>query len=446
MDPAYAPQLGARLRMTNTQLNLIGAAGNFGFVSGGPVWGRIVDKRGPRIPLALGCIFLFSAYSGLRFIFEGGLPKSFETMPTSLFCLVALLRYIAGLGSNAGFMAAMNSTAKSFPDKMRASVVSLVVSGLGLSALLFSTLAHLVHAGNPSLFLFLLSVGAAAPALIGFFLIRPIPLPTVDGTATLETCQGESRLPPGEDFRENDRTPLLRRSTLIRPHNRKSTALQKGEFWLLFWLFAPLAGTGLMFINNVGTIARALYLKESTVYDPIQSAKWQLDQVSILSLMNFCGRIFVGPLSDFLKTRYSAPRSYCIVLVSSLFFASQVVAANIDHVQTLWIASAMAGFSHGTAYALFPMVCLDWFGMANFSENWGYNLVASIVGCTLFSLVFGKNLDAHTPEDSQCREGRMCYVAALYLTSAACFVAILLSLRAGWRDRRKTMITQGVSQ
>lgn len=42
-----------------------------------------------------------------------------------------------------------------------------------------------------------------------------------------------------------------------------------------------------------------------------------------------------------------------------------------------------------------------------------------------------------TDDKPQCLEGKSCYVAALYLTTVATFVCILLSLFAGWRARRR---------
>jgi len=38
---------------------------------------------------------------------------------------------------------------------------------------------------------------------------------------------------------------------------------------------------------------------------------------------------------------------------------------------------------------------------------------------------------------TQCTQGKECYVAALYLTVGACFVAVLLCVLAAFRDRRK---------
>lgn len=66
----------------------------------------------------------------------------------------------------------------------------------------------------------------------------------------------------------------------------------------------------------------------------------------------------------------------------------------------------------------------------------------------MFSVAFGRNLDAHEPQGSeklftapsfsrQCLEGKQCYVDTLHITIAACSAALLLSVWAGWRDRQR---------
>jgi hypothetical protein len=91
---------------------------------------------------------------------------------------------------------------------------------------------------------------------------------------------------------------------------------------------------------------------------------------------------------------------------------------------------------------------------AHFSENWGYLSMSPMVAGNLFSIVFGRNLDAHegareepsiaspafaTP---QCLRGLQCYVATLYLTAGATFLSILLSIWAGYRDRQKIVASR----
>lgn len=89
--------------------------------------------------------------------------------------------------------------------------------------------------------------------------------------------------------------------------------------------------------------------------------------------------------------------------------------------------------------------------LAHFSENWGFLSLSPIGAANLFSLVFGRNLDAHdsSPHQAlnsaltdvysapQCLQGLSCYVDTIYLTIFATFLAILLSIWAGYRDRLK---------
>ena len=161
------------------------------------------------------------------------------------------------------------------------------------------------------------------------------------------------------------------------------------------------------------------------------------------------------------------PRSYSLVFVSFLFFISQVVAANEDRIDNLWITSTLLGLAYGSVFSLFPTVCMEWFGMrknyfrppffsssskilffsAHFSENWGYLSLSPMAGGNLFSIVFGRNLDKHDVTNAndqaapfaapRCLLGLECYVDTLYLTAGATLLAMLLSIWAGYRDRRK---------
>ena len=87
---------------------------------------------------------------------------------------------------------------------------------------------------------------------------------------------------------------------------------------------------------------------------------------------------------------------------------------------------------------------------AHFSENWGYLSLSPIVAGNLFSLIFGRNIDARSspangailntpPIDvysaPQCLLGLNCYRESIYLTMFATFSAILLSIWAGYRDK-----------
>lgn len=100
--------------------------------------------------------------------------------------------------------------------------------------------------------------------------------------------------------------------------------------------------------------------------------------------------------------------------------------------------------------------CVD-SGLAHFSENWGFVSLSPMLGSNVFSLAFGRNLDAHAPHSAsavstrlaklasrlglpsstQCLEGRECYRDSLKVTIGACCTALLLAMYSGWRDQRR---------
>lgn len=99
------------------------------------------------------------------------------------------------------------------------------------------------------------------------------------------------------------------------------------------------------------------------------------------------------------------------------------------------------------------------------SENAGYLYLASSLPANLFSIMFGRDLDAHTStfeeellssgatdsvgplrwllrrqdemRERQCLIGRECYVTSLRVTFVACVVALAISTWAAIRDGRR---------
>ncbi|RXW15826.1 hypothetical protein EST38_g10027 [Candolleomyces aberdarensis] len=527
--------MGAKLGITHTQLNIVALAGNVGVYTTGPVWGRIVDSRGPRILLCCAFVFLLGGYMGMRYLYDAGLPEGVNHLSVLSFAALVLCSYLTGAGGNGGLTSSVNSTARTFPDQMRGITTGLVISGFGLSAFLFSTISHTFFPGNTSTFLFILAVGTAFPMILGFFFIRPIPLPphkktphdeydavpeegaegTRDGPesallhdeddaeedddedpSTSPVYVAEAGVAPEHRRRERDveMSPQLRfegRELDVDHDRRTDRSLSRGaaithdtlpnvyglklwkssDFHLLFSILSLLSGTGLMYINNVGSMSQALYAFNNPHYDPKKAAQWQSIQVSSISLMNCAGRILIGVISDFAKNRFDIPRSYCLVLVSLTCCISQVIAARVDRIADLWVASSVLGLGYGAVFSLLPTVCLEWFGMPHFSENWGYLSMSPMIAGNLFSILFGWNLDKNEdkmPKHSapaavslgsavsaitaraslpsaevRCSRGPECYVDSIYVTIAATFFAVGLSVWAGMRDRKKIKMALG---
>jgi len=67
-----------------------------------------------------------------------------------------------------------------------------------------------------------------------------------------------------------------------------------------------------------------------------------------------------GASADFVKHRFSAHRSYLLIVVSLLFISSQVVASRIEETSALWRASLLLGLGYGGIFGLLPTVRLPY--------------------------------------------------------------------------------------
>ncbi|KAL7417962.1 major facilitator superfamily domain-containing protein [Mrakia frigida] len=430
----------------------------------------------------------------------------------------------------------MNSVAKSFPDKTRATAAGSVLAGFGLSAFLFSTISHTFFPGNTGDFLFLLAIGCFIPMFLGVFLVVPIPPPkhrphphhTEESNwgriASSSSATGYLPIPDqsdaestsGAETEEDDdetHTPRVRTrrdGTIIELSPSRSFKSNEGDdeegiltkvtsrvsvvpsvaggddgegmtgmrlmkeldFWILAAIVCCLSGSGLMWINNCGLSTLALVTKGNPVYDPELLSKLQATQVSTISIWNCAGRILLGVITDVAKHRFSIRRIHFMSLVSSLFILSQVAALYTTDVRSLWIVSSLLGVAYGGLFGLAPVICLEWFGLANFSLNWGFVSMSPILGGNVANLVYGRVYDSHTvgkiakaalalvrsppvldPSDRShdCFLGQGCYVQAFHVTTTATVLALALSLFAGWRrekasrerKRRASMLVVG---
>lgn len=472
---AYAPQLGARLHISHTQLNIVGLAGNAGVSVSGPIWGRIVDFRGPQIPLVGAFVFSLVGYAGMKRMYDEG-TDSGTSISSAHFFLLIVCSLLTGLGAHAGVVAAVNTTARSFPESARATTTGLVLSGFGLSAFFYSTIARILFPGDTSALLLLLSLATSIPMLAALFTMRPVPLPQTY-PAPKDDVNGEYELLPSGEVVPSTAGPDVETMGYNHSHlgpdnlpDVHGTMLWRTpDFYLLCVILSLLGGTGVMYINNVGLISLALFAEANPNYEEEEASKLQAAQVSTLSVGNFVGRILIGLISDFTRSKFNLPRAYSLCIVSSLFIISQAFAIGISNVGTLWMATAFLGFAYGSLFGALPAITIDWFGLAHLSENSGYLSLAPLIGGNVFSIIFGRNIDAHTPREDmntsrgvtratntadgavlrdvlserRCFAGQECYVSSLKVTLMACMVALVLSTWAVRRDKHRQKARKG---
>ncbi|GAA5827437.1 hypothetical protein JCM3770_005837, partial [Rhodotorula araucariae] len=390
---AYAPQLAARLDLSSTQTNAVGAAGNLGVYLSSPLIGRIVDRKGPKPTLVLAAVALTGGYVTIRAFYvtgedAGGLFARFGVPG------LILAELVTGIGSTAGLSSAGNSVARSF-QKRRAAALSVVLSGFGLSAFFYSTLSSLVlHARassdvTPS-FLLLLALGSLFSMTIGLLFVRPILRePAAPAAAAeLDADAAEAALPDAEEaVREEgmaartERTPLLRADSTKSVQERNIAGwalLRELDFYLIFLFNGLCAGVGLCYINNLGTVVHSLALESPSssrhlLPSPSEIALLQSRLVSLLSLFNFLGRLLSGFASDTLlhHRRTRLPRVFFLPLTASLLLVSQLLAFRTVRSRALWAPTALTGLAHGCLFGISGIIGLERFGMRSFSQTNG---------------------------------------------------------------------------
>ncbi|KAI9369460.1 major facilitator superfamily domain-containing protein [Aspergillus egyptiacus] len=460
---AWAPQFAEKMKLSSTETNLIGAAGNLGMYACGIPMGLLTDNRGPRLTTLIGAVGLGLGYFPLHLAYKGG-EGSMGVFFLCVFC------FLTGFGSCSAFGASIKTAATNFPEH-RGTATAFPLAAFGLSALFWSTTAAILFHDDTGRFLLMLAVGTS---LLNFCsapfmrLLAPA-LPTRPYFPVLRSRSVESRQlrrrkstdlqpdagesdeagmetsitifshsaahsrthsaashshPPAEgpDFNElsslvsktpsrTSRESFHERGTedddglsdvipdSPHPDIRGSAMLRRVEFWQLFMTMALLSGIGLMTINNIGNSAKALW----EYYDDSASPKFiqqrQVMHVSILSFGNFAGRLSSGIGSDILVKKFNMSRFWCLFISAAVFTVTQLAGASISNPHQLVLVSGLTGVAYGFLFGVFPSLTAHTFGIRGLSQNFGVMTLAPVFSGNVFNLIYGSIYDHHSIVD-----------------------------------------------
>ncbi|KAF5176224.1 Nuclear fusion defective [Thalictrum thalictroides] len=134
-------------------------------------------------------------------------------------------------------------------------------------------------------------------------------------------------------------------------------------------------GTNLTAVDNMGQIG------ESLGYPPLTISTF----VSLISIWNFCGRVFAGFVSEILLEKLSFPRPLMIAAVLLLSSIGHLFIA-FPRPGTLYIASVIVGFCYGAQLTLLYTVISELFGLKHYATLFNCGQLASPLGSYVFNV------------------------------------------------------------
>jgi len=289
--------------------------------------GKMSDKYGPRIIVAIGSVIL-----GIGFVMSG-----YVSSKGGLYLTYGL---IAGLGGGMVYLPPIATAPKWWPDR-KALATGFAVVGLGLGSFIMGPLAtYLINEPGLGWRYVFIYVGMAmgVMGLISSFCLSNPPAgwkppgwkpPAPSSSASALSTQGDYA------FGEAIRTP---------------------QFWLLYVSYFCGAFAGLMVIGHIASHGLDSGLKS------MQAAF----AVSTLGIFNAVTRILIGVVADKVGTRVS----FLVI------FIAQVVAMALlfpvgSSAMLLAVIAALIGWNYGAMFTLFPATCLQYYGPTSQGANYG---------------------------------------------------------------------------
>lgn len=204
------------------------------------------------------------------------------------------------------------------------------------------------------------------------------------------------------------------------------------DFWLISFVVASGAGSGLAIMNNFAQIGKAV---RSDAVDAF---------VGIISIWSCFGRLVSGYGSDLmLKRGYSRP--ICL-LISQTAMCICCLLLSTGSAFSLFIGSAVVGVAYGSYWTLAPTIIAEVFGLRQVATL--YKLLG--LGPTIFSYLLSAKVlgylydkeslyyqqqHAEVAEENACY-GRRCFEFGLLSLASVCFVGVVACSWFAYRTKK----------
>ncbi|KAK9153881.1 hypothetical protein Sjap_001361 [Stephania japonica] len=134
-------------------------------------------------------------------------------------------------------------------------------------------------------------------------------------------------------------------------------------------------GTNLTAMDNIGQIGESLGYPNVTIST----------FVSLVSIWNFCGRVFAGFVSEILIDKYRLPRPLMIAGVLVLSAVGHLLIA-FPFNGSVYVASVIVGFCFGAHLTLLYTIISEIFGLKHYATLFNCGQLASPVGSYVFNV------------------------------------------------------------
>jgi OFA family oxalate/formate antiporter-like MFS transporter len=291
--------------------------------------GKIQDKKGPKFATIIGGIL-----AGIGYILS--------STAVHLWQLTLYFGIIGGIGAALAYSGAVAGGVKWFPD-LKGTATGILVGGSGLGALVFGPVAHSLigHIGWQSTFLILGSAFGVIIVTIALLVIKnPPPGWNPPGWDPVKLKKARTAEYTGIDFTVGN-------------------AAKSPEFigmWLYFFL---VISGGLAIITHIKPFSI-----DFLQFTPVAAT----GLVIIFSLLNFSGRLILGPLSD------KIGRINTFSIIGTLMAIAVFVFVGLHYVEIAflpYIVVVIGGMAFGGCLALSPALVADVWGLKNIGINYG---------------------------------------------------------------------------
>jgi OFA family oxalate/formate antiporter-like MFS transporter len=289
--------------------------------------GKMSDKYGPRVVVAIGAVIL-----GVGFVAAGFIQSKVQ--------LYLAYGLIAGLGGGLVYLPPIATAPKWWPDK-KALATGFAVVGLGLGSFIMAPLATSIIT-NPAYgwryVFYFVGIAMGIMGLVSAFCLSNPP---------------KGWKPAGWN------PPAPPAGTAIAKETRDYTfneTIRTSQFWMLYIGYFCGAFAGLMVIGHIAGHGIDSGLQ------PMQAAM----VVSTLAVFNAATRILIGYAAD----KFGAKASLITILAMQVAAMALLYPAGKD-VVFLGVIAALIGWNYGGMFTLFPSTCLQYYGPTSQGSNYG---------------------------------------------------------------------------